>query len=115
MPGTVTREALLTATLGHDASFERVEIKRIRLSPGQETGFHLHPCPVVGYIASGAIHFQIEGQAARRLNAGDAFYEPKGVRIAHFDNPSASEPATFIAFYLLEAGKSELIEMLEPS
>jgi hypothetical protein len=36
------------------------------------------------------------------------------VQIARFDNASARAPATFIAFYLLGAGESELIEMLPP-
>jgi hypothetical protein len=46
------------------------------------------------------------------LRAGEAFFEPAAVQIAHFDNASASEPATFIAFCLLGAGEHELIEIL---
>lgn len=106
----VVRKSLTTALIGR-RNVERVEVKEIRLVPGQETGRHLHPCPVVGYIASGAIRFQIEGQPQRTLQAGEAFFEPSDTRIIHFD-ATAEGPAVFIAFYLLGPGESKLIEML---
>jgi len=109
----IQRKALLTAALGRGRSIERVEVKQIELAPGQATGLHEHPCAVVGYVANGTITFQIAGESARRLGQGDAFFEPDNTRIAHFDNASVTEPATFIAFYLLEAKNQELIEMLE--
>jgi quercetin dioxygenase-like cupin family protein len=107
------RKALLTAALGRGRSVERVEIKRIELAPGQAAGLHQHPCPVVGYIVDGIIDFQIEGESAHRLTRGDAFFEPNRVRIAHFDNASRTDPAIFVAFYLLETADQELIEMLK--
>ncbi len=67
---------------------------------------------MVGYVAAGAIRFQVEGAAEQILRAGDAFHEPAGAPIAHFDNASKHEPATFVAFYLLAAGEDRLIEML---
>ncbi|MGH7068087.1 MAG: hypothetical protein ACREEU_09935 [Acetobacteraceae bacterium] len=47
------------------------------------------------------------------LHEGDAFYEPAGTTILHFDNASERESLTFIAFYLLGSGEHELIRMLE--
>ena len=75
-------------------------------------GKHLHPCPVVGYIVSGKVLFQVDGEEKKILNSGEAFYEPKNKTILHFDNASAEEPLVFIAFYLKEAGE-ELIKMLD--
>jgi quercetin dioxygenase-like cupin family protein len=69
--------------------------------------------PVVGYIAKGEFLFQVEGETARTLKAGDAFFEPANTNVSHFDNASASELGTFIAFYLMGAEDSELITMLE--
>jgi quercetin dioxygenase-like cupin family protein len=66
-----------------------------------------------GYIADGAIAFQIEGQLAKILKQGDAFHEPVNARMMRFDNASDSAPATFIAFYLLRPGEDRLIEMLQ--
>ena len=108
----IVRKALLTAVMGRTESIDHVEIKSITLAPAQRAGLHTHPCHVVGYVAGGAIAFQIEGQPVRILNPGDAFHEPVNARILRFDNASDSAPATFIAFYLLSPGEERLIEML---
>jgi quercetin dioxygenase-like cupin family protein len=97
----IIRKSLMTALIGQK-NVERVEIKEIELVPGQATGLHFHPCPVVGYIA---------GQPERLLKAGEAFFEPADTRIAHFD-ATADGPVKFIAFYLLGQDESKLIEML---
>jgi quercetin dioxygenase-like cupin family protein len=110
--GQISRQDLLTAALGSGRTVDRVEIKRVELAPGQSTGPHRHPCPVVGHILSGSIQFQIEGRPAKTLRAGDAFFEPANLRIRSFDNSSAREPATFVAYYLLGAGEHDIIEML---
>jgi quercetin dioxygenase-like cupin family protein len=68
---------------------------------------------VTGYIAEGSVIFQVEGEAAKTLKAGDAFFEPANTRIVHFDNASATQPMAFIAFYLLGEDERELIRMLE--
>jgi quercetin dioxygenase-like cupin family protein len=111
-PTVVQRKSLLTAALAAGKLVQHVEVKQIELAPGQAVGLHRHPCPVMGYVAAGTIQFQIRGQPAQYLRAGDGFFEPEHVEIAHFDNASADEPATFIAFYLLGADETELIEML---
>jgi quercetin dioxygenase-like cupin family protein len=109
----IVRHPLLTARLNPTKSTQRVEIKRIEFEPGQATGLHTHPCPVVGYVASGSVLFQVEGEPARILRAGDAFFEPPNQKMLHFDNASPTEPMTFIAFYLLDANDYDLIRMLE--
>jgi len=75
-------------------------------------GKHLHPCPVVGYIVSGKVLFQVEGEEKKTLNQGEAFYEQKNKTILHFDDASEEETFVFIAFYLKEAGE-DLIKMLD--
>ena len=109
----IIRKDLLTAAIAGGKDVRRVEIKQIDLEPGQQTGLHLHAIPVVGYIASGAIRFQVEGGAPTVLRAGSAFFEPANTRILHFDNASAEEPATFIAYYLMGQDDQKLIDMLE--
>lgn len=113
MSESIVRQNLLTAVLEQGASVERVHAARIELAPSQRTGVHLHPCPVVGCVLSGAIRFQVDGAAERILERGDAFFEPAHVRIAHFDNTSDREPAAFVAFYLLTRAEERLIVMLE--
>jgi quercetin dioxygenase-like cupin family protein len=112
MSADIVRVPLLDAALGARPEIGHVRSARIELAPGQETGRHRHPCDVVGYVAAGTIRFQVEGEEERTLGAGDAFHEPAGAPIAHFDNAAENEPATFIAFYLLPPGEETLIEML---
>lgn len=111
-PQTILRKPLLTAVIEGGKTVGRVEIKQLDFAPSQKTSLHLHPCPVVGYIACGIAHFQIDGEAARILRQGDAFFEPANTRILRFDNASDREPLTFIAFYLLGVADQDLIRML---
>jgi quercetin dioxygenase-like cupin family protein len=97
----ITRKNLTTALM--DQKVSKVEIQEITFPAGQTAPKHLHPCPVVGYIKSGSVLFQIEGENPIVLKEGDSFYEPKNVNILHFDNVSKDKPMTFIAFYLKEA------------
>lgn len=106
----IDRKQLLTAVLG-GRNVTTVDVRSIRLDPGQQSGRHLHPCAVVGYIAEGEATYQIEGEAVQTLPAGSAFYEPVETVIANFGNASDSEPMTFVAFYLLDSDQ-ELITML---
>lgn len=109
---SIKRKDLLTAILTEPELIDRIEIKEITLAAQQAAGLHRHPCLVAGYIVSGTIEFQIEGQPSRLLRKGDAFLEPADVPIARFDNITL-EPTTFVAFYLLGKDDSEIIEMLE--
>jgi len=105
-----SREDLLQAALGQE-TVTGVDIKKVVIPKGMGAGKHLHPCPVVGYIVSGKVLFQVEGEERKILNQGEAFYEPKNKTILHFDNASEEETLVFIAFYLKEAGE-DLIKML---
>lgn len=108
---TIERQQLLNAAL-QNCNVTSVDVRKITLAPGQKSGRHLHPCPVVGYIASGTGFCQIEGQPAELLPVGSAFYEPAERVIADFGNASDVTPLTFIAFYLLD-GEQDLITMLD--
>lgn len=107
---TIQRKQLLTAVLNRNVT--KADAREISLEPGQQSGRHLHPCAVLGYIVAGAAVLQIEGEEAQPLPAGSAFYEPAETVIANFGNASETDPMTFIAFYLLD-GEQELIKMLD--
>src|ERR1700731_1002498 len=110
---SIYRKPLFTAVLEQATKVGKVEIRESVFQPGQKTGLHFHPCPVVGYIAEGTVAFQIEGGEEKTLRPGDAFFEPFNVKILRFDNASDSKGMKFIAFYLLDTGEDELIRMLE--
>lgn len=111
MDNPVIRTPLLTAMLDSAQTVDHVEVVQIALGVNQQAGLHLHPCPVVGVVISGSILFQLEGQTAHLLHAGDAFFEPAHARVSHFD--AQDQGATFIAQYLLGPGEHELITMLQ--
>jgi quercetin dioxygenase-like cupin family protein len=110
-PPAIIRRDLLTAALGAGTTVANVEIKEVTLGPRVPAPLHLHPCPVVGVILEGTIAYQREGQPVQLLHPGDAFYEPAGARVAHFDNVGDA-PAKFTACYLLGPGEHELIRVL---
>lgn len=108
---TVTRTDLLTVHLHDKQSLSKVEIKKIMIPQNGKADYHLHHCSVVGYVVSGTLLFQVEGQRSYLIKAGEAFYEPKNQPILHFDNILDSSPLIFIAYYLLE-GDEDLITLL---
>lgn len=102
----ISRKNLESALM--DQKVTKVEIQEITFPAGQTAPKHLHPCPVVGYIKSGSVLFQVEGNDPIILKEGDSFHEPKNVNILHFDNASNDKPMTFIAFYLKEASEENV-------
>jgi hypothetical protein len=107
---TIERKPLLSAELG-TVCVDNVEVRELKFSGGQETGRHLHPCPVISHIVAGAAIVQSEGEADHTVAADAVVYEPANRIIARFDNASITEPLKFIAYYLRQ-GEQELIRML---
>ncbi|GEM_PF-327122 len=107
----IVRKELFTAQIGA-RTVSRVDVREIEFKPLQKTPEHRHPCPVISYIVSGTVHFQVQGQPAETLHAGQVVYEPAGATIVHFDNPSKTEGLKFIPYYLLKGDEKSLIEML---
>lgn len=103
---TISRKELLKTAI--DQKVKSTEIQEITMAAGQGAPKHLHPCPVLGIINSGSAVFQIEGQEKILLHEGDAFYEPKNVKILHFENPSAEKPLVFTAIYLKEGSEENI-------
>jgi quercetin dioxygenase-like cupin family protein len=95
----ITRTILFDARLRQVKDIDRVEIREIRILPGYAAGLHVHNGPVVGSILTGPVTYQIDGQPASVLHAGDMFFEPAGERIAWFD--AGDDGVTFLAYFLL--------------
>ncbi|MBC9796789.1 cupin domain-containing protein [Sinomicrobium sp. FJxs] len=103
---TIARQELLKENIKQNIS--NIETQIITMKAGQVAPKHLHPCPVIGYIESGEVLFQIEGEEKKVLKAGQAFYEPKNKNIVHFDNHSKDSDLVFIAFYLKECDEENI-------
>lgn len=109
-----TSVKLLTANFA-PRQVVQVEVGDFHFKPGQAAPIHTHDAPAVGYVAKGAIIYQVEGEQPKVLRAGDAFYEPVGPRILRFDNASATEEAVFVDFNLERAGEPFIIFEAPPT
>lgn len=81
---SLTRRPLLAATIEEGKTVTQVQSAQIDFLPAQATGIHRHPVPVVGLVTRGVFQVQVDGEPARMLTAGTAFYEPANARILHF-------------------------------
>ena len=103
---------LLTARF-EPRAIRRIEVGDFHFTAGQLAPIHTHPAPVLGYVSKGSIIYQVEGQSKQVLVAGDAFFEPVGPRILHFDNASQTEEAVFTDFNFERTGEP-FIQFPEP-
>jgi quercetin dioxygenase-like cupin family protein len=57
---------------------------------------------VIGYVLKGAVRMQVKGGTEAVYRAGDSFYEePNGIHMVS-KNASATEPATFLAYFICD-------------
>jgi quercetin dioxygenase-like cupin family protein len=106
------RTSLAAIEITPNKVVDHVPVVRLEFAPGQPTGVHLHPMPVVGYVLEGEFIVEIAGLPARHYQTGEAIYEPANTRIERFDNASSTSPAVLIATYLASPDEDELIRFL---
>ncbi len=78
--------------------------------PGGKSPPHRHAKSafIYGYVVSGAIRSQVEGEPARVYKAGESFYENPGAHHLAGENVSATEPAKLLAVFVVDTGDTEL-------
>ena len=108
----IRRTPIITAELSPSKIVDHVQVTRLDFRPGQITGRHMHPVPVLGYVEAGVFIVQVQGQPQHRYTAGEAIYEPANTPIERYDNESSTEPAVLIAYYLSGAEDKILIKFL---
>ncbi len=85
-----------------DGSNLRATVLEVNYAPGQADKPHSHPCTVIGYVAQGAIRFQVRGGPEGVFKAGESFYEPPNGVHQVSANASDKEPAKLIAFFVCD-------------
>ena len=106
--GEASRKPLLTQQF-EARRVDQIEVGDFHFRPGQAAPVHIHAAPVFGYVSKGSIDYQVEGKAPIVLKAGDAFYEPAGPNILHFDNASTTEEAVFTDFNFEREGEPFIV------
>jgi len=80
----------------------RVALVEITYAPGAGSLSHVHRCPVVGHVVSGALRTRSEGAAEHVYRAGESFREDAGQRHLVSMNASDSLPVTFLAYFVCD-------------
>lgn len=78
--------------------------------PGGSSAPHTHAKSafIFGYVLSGAIVTQVEGGPEQTVRAGQTFYENPGAHHILGRNASATEPAKFLAVFVLDSSETVL-------
>ena len=85
-----------------DGARVKVTIVEVRYGPGESSPAHSHSCPVIGYVAEGAIRTRTRGGAEATYHVGETFYEaPNGVHLVSA-NASSDAPAKLIATFVCD-------------
>lgn len=85
-----------------DPAHLQVTTVEVTYPPGGASTPHSHPCPVIGYVLKGAVRMQVKGGTESIYRPGDSFFEePNGVHMVS-KNASATEPATFLAYFICD-------------
>jgi quercetin dioxygenase-like cupin family protein len=85
-----------------DGSHLRATVVEVNYAPGEADQPHSHPCTVIGYVAQGAIRFQVKGGPESVFKAGESFYEPPNGIHQVSANASDKESAKLIAFFVCD-------------
>ncbi len=90
---TVTGETIVYPT-GAPARLTAVEIT---LQPGQQTGWHIHPVPLFGYILEGELTVDYGPKGVRVYRKGDGLAE--AMNEAHNGRNLTQSPVTILAVF----------------
>ncbi len=96
------RPVLTRALPQLDGSHLKVTVVEVVYAPGGASKPHTHGCPVIGYVAEGAIRYQVKGEPETVFKAGDSFYESANGVHQVSANASQTEPAKLIAYFLCD-------------
>jgi quercetin dioxygenase-like cupin family protein len=85
-----------------DGDHLKVTLVEVNYGPGEGSMPHSHPCPVVAYVAEGAIRSQVKGGSEKVYRAGESFYEPANGVHQVSANASTTDPAKLLAYFVCD-------------
>lgn len=85
-----------------DGDHLKVTLVEVNYGPGESSMPHSHPCPVIAYVAEGAIRSQVKGGAEKVYKAGESFYEPANGVHQVSANASKTESAKLLAYFVCD-------------
>ncbi|MES2069646.1 MAG: cupin domain-containing protein [Pseudomonadota bacterium] len=79
-------------------------VAKVELEPGVVAGRHTHPGDEISYVLEGEGELLIDGEAPRKLKAGDAFVIPAGK--IHDAKNTGGVPMKLVGVYVVEKGQA---------
>ena len=98
----VVAKPLLRTTLSGDDTKETI-VATAEFAPGGTTGRHSHPGDEYATVLQGTLELRLDGGEPRRVNAGEAYHDPKGV--IHETRNVGDGPARAAIVFVIEKGK----------
>src|SRR5215813_8326434 len=95
----VAKETPLLSSLP-DVPGREVLIETVALAPGEAVPAHRHNADVFAYVLEGSIITRVEGGESQTLHAGEVFYESPADLHLGSRNPSRTQPATLLVFFV---------------
>jgi quercetin dioxygenase-like cupin family protein len=103
MASKITATKISEEKLAHVPG-KTVTVEIVEFPPGAIAPEHHHAGSVTAYILSGTLRSQLGGGPAIEYTVGESFFEPPGAIHVLAENPSATEPARFMAIHIADDG-----------
>jgi quercetin dioxygenase-like cupin family protein len=102
-PSGITATTISEEKLSHVAG-KTITVEIVEFAPLAFAPEHHHAGSVSVYVLSGTIRSQLAGGPVLDYKAGESFFEPPGAVHVLARNPSATEPAKFMAIHIADDG-----------
>lgn len=109
-PGFVSKPLQITPVTGVEG--KEAALILVTLEPGASSPPHNHPGDCIGVVIDGVIDMRAEGQAIRRLAAGEAYQNLGGV--PHQFTNVGDKPVRMINTLIVDKGKPRLVVLPAP-
>jgi quercetin dioxygenase-like cupin family protein len=106
------RSPLGSFAIEPEKAVTHVEAMRVDFLPAQEMPEHMHPVPVVCFVARGRFAVSIGDAAVRTVRKGDATLERAGEIVHYFRNLSKTRSAQLYCTILAGAADKQYTVML---
>lgn len=110
-PGFASRPILVSPISGVDG--KELVLLAVTLEPGASSPPHTHPGDCYGSVIEGSIELRVQGLAARRVTAGEA-YANAMPGVPHQFTNTGSTPVRMINTLVVEKGKPRVVPQAEP-
>jgi len=98
----IKAKPLLRTSVSGDEHKEALVLS-IEFAPGATTGRHTHYGDEYATVLEGSLEIVSDGQAPRRINAGEAYHNERGV--VHETKNTGNVPARIISVFVVDKGK----------